>query len=194
LILEDNWISILEDNPEAVRKAFDFSWSSSDPRSSLLDKPSAIDPKVFSSPITLQVIDVSGTHTATATINGVVYNLTIDSSDPTTLQGVAGSSLEGFSFSHAMPLGTSATYNLSQGMGSQLLQALDPLIASDGAFSTVETKYKAAIEKIQTQLETFDQKAEEDLEKFRIELAKLGQLLLHAEMMKLQIDSMFNIK
>lgn len=194
LIFEEKWLTTLQNNPEAIRKVFDFSWTSSDPRSSLISKPENMNESIFQHPLNVQVTNISGTNTATATLNGQVYNLTINSQDPNILQGMDDTPLAGFSFSHLMPIGSTAIYTFSQGVGSQLLQSLDPIINSNGSFTNIQNKYTDGIDKINKQLQIFDEKSEIEKEKFRIDLTKLGQILMYAEMIKLQIESMFSIK
>jgi flagellar capping protein FliD len=191
LLFQDGWQNKVMDNPEAVRTLFDFTFSSSDPRSVIIDRPANMSAALFTGPVNVQIAQVNGVNTATATIGGQVYTMAIDP-DGKTLRGQDDTPLKGFVFSHEAPIGVIAAYDIKEGIGSKMLAKMDAVFDPiSGPISQAEARYNREIKKKEEQIERFDRESEKTLEKARKELADLGAKLQKTEMITSYLENMF---
>lgn len=184
---EDNpWIDVLENNFHALEKAFGFTFQTSDARTDLLIKPDHLDEALFHPNGVTAVRQNDGvSDTLTLTLDGVDYVLSPTAQDATLFSGEDDTPFAGMTFVSTTPLGESVTMHFYQGIAERLYQELSKnLDETNGLFALEEDNMNRFTDRVEKELVQFDNRTESELEKFRLDLAKLGQVLMNASLIE----------
>ncbi len=190
---EDKLDSALSSNFDAVRKVFEFDYSSDNADFQIFSRTNGL----AVSNATISINQTTGVYQATYTLNGTTTTVNLDketlSSTAIILKGQNGTALEGLNMIYSNTTNATIHLTLSQGVGDRVFNAIDDLLdETTGAVAVAsqkliddDTRYQKEIDKIDTSIETFRQKL---LDKF----AALEKALSQANSILQSIDANTN--
>lgn len=162
---EDKLNSALQSDFDAVRKVFEFDYSSDNANLQVFSRTNGLDVTA----VTLNINQTTGTYQATYTLNGVTQTVNVDkeqlNSSSILLKGQNGTALEGLTLIFSSTSNATVHLNMSQGIGDRVFNAIDDLLDEDvGAITNAltkieddETRYQKEIDKIDATIEKFRQ-------------------------------------
>lgn len=165
LIDEAELQSAISSDFEAVRRVFEFDFTSNSTNLQVFSRTNALDVNDF----TLTINPVGEIFQATFGATTIDLEATAIGATGFLLKGPAGSELEGLELIYSSTASTTATVNVTQGIGDRLFNALEDFLADDtGSLDTEITSLEDSSERLQKEVDRID----EQIATFREQLLK----------------------
>ncbi len=166
----------LASDPDAVRRVFEFRWSADSPDLAVYGRTNALSDYVFDVAIT--DADADGV-AESATIDGVAAQV-----DGDLIRGAPGTPYEGLELLWVGQGSTTVRVEVSQGVADRLYNAIDRLLAEDGAvgrriaaLEDENRRYQQEIDRIDQRVESYRRHLIEKFSKLESTLALLSGML-----------------